>query len=94
MSSLMLLYTKQQLITTTIISVAKRSAEIQFDTLGISIKVVIKRPTHLAAANNVKNALWDMEYAAISIATTNNFAFMGWMFWVSLGGSCWLEKVE
>jgi hypothetical protein len=89
----MLFYTKQQLITTTIISVAKRSAE-KFDTLGISIKVVIERPTHLAAANHVKNALWDMEYAAISIATTNNFTFMVWMFWVSVGGSWWLEKVE
>jgi hypothetical protein len=42
-----------QQITATIISDAKRPAEIQFDTLEVSIEVVIERSKCLAAANHV-----------------------------------------
>jgi hypothetical protein len=49
-----LLRKTHQQITATIISEAKRPAEIQFDTLEVSIRVVIERTKRLAAANHVR----------------------------------------
>jgi hypothetical protein len=46
-----LLRKTHQLITVTLISGEKRPAEIQFDTLEVSIRVVIERTKRLAAAN-------------------------------------------